>query len=523
MLRKKICSILSAVMIATTVFGTNVQVVGATVNTENSTIEIAAEQVVEDGIYKITNKALKEGTDNNSGIRGYIAEDSIVTVKDGKITVTMKYTDTETVRSTNAITINGETVNFVKNEDGSISFEVDSLDVLYSRIVVNITYYNEGLPEFVFPGKLHTVNFELLHEGELKEIEDDSVVSPETPEVNPETPEVQPDLGNGDSSEEVVEKTYTIKNQFKHENAIGQSMIEEYFGGTSKLEKVNDQYIVKLPINDPDNFLSNFKVLVNGKEVESKLTNARSATINLEFAVNSLSDSIKISVNVAPMQNRVVEFEMVLLEDTLEEVIVDTEEDNKEESDTNTSTGNGSSSTENNVNNSTGNEIEEETEVKETVTVKVYNVQNNVTHENSTGVDMARQYLNSNTEVKEINGKYYVTLTFTGTKFMQNHAIYVNGSKVSHNVVASSSDSISIRFVMSSLNDSISVQTYVVPMGRTVEFGVQLLLDTMTLVDEYTIEADELPETGAATSSAVAVALGLAAVGSGAVIRKKRK
>ena len=60
-------------------------------------------------------------------------------------------------------------------------------------------------------------------------------------------------------------------------------------------------------------------------------------------------------------------------------------------------------------------------------------------------------------------------------------------------------------------------------MARNVEFGVELLLDTMTLVNEYTIEADSLPETGAATSSALALSIGLMAIGSGVVLRKKVK
>ena len=40
---------------------------------------------------------------------------------------------------------------------------------------------------------------------------------------------------------------------------------------------------------------------------------------------------------------------------------------------------------------------------------------------------------------------------------MKNHAIYVNGSKVSHTVAAKSGDSISLRFKVSSLNDTIQV------------------------------------------------------------------
>ena len=55
--------------------------------------------------------------------------------------------------------------------------------------------------------------------------------------------------------------------------------------------------------------------------------------------------------------------------------------------------------------------VEEEKNVTEKVTVREYKVQNNVIHESETRVVMARKYLSSTSYVKEINGKYYVTLT----------------------------------------------------------------------------------------------------------------
>ena len=112
------------------------------------------------GIYKIANKALKVGSDSDSAIRNYIDTNSIVTVKDGRIIVTMKYNEygLETVKSTNSITVEGEDVELTKNEDGSISFDIESIDLLYTRINVNLTYHNENLPEAIFPGKLHTVD-----------------------------------------------------------------------------------------------------------------------------------------------------------------------------------------------------------------------------------------------------------------------------------------------------------------------------------------------------------------------------
>ena len=298
------------------------------------------------------------------------------------------------------------------------------------------------------------------------------------------------------------------------------TMARQYLNSTSKVEEVNGKYYVTMTFTGVE-YMNNHQIYVNGSKVDAEIVESTSSKIALRFAVESLSDSIKVGTYIIPM-GRTIDFDVKMLEDTLTLVDGNVEED-KEEDSTNNSTGNNSSSTNNSTSNSADNKVEEETNVKETVTVKVYNVQNNVTHHNATGVAMARKYLNSNTEVKEINGKYYVTLTFTGTEFMQNHEIYVNGSKVSHSIVSSTGDSVSIKFTIASLNDAISVKTYVVPMARDVEFGVELLLDTMTLVNEYTIEADSLPETGATTSSALALSMGLMAIGSGALLRKKVK
>ena len=56
---------------------------------------------------------------------------------------------------------------------------------------------------------------------------------------------------------------------------------------------------------------------------------------------------------------------------------------------------------------------------------KVYTIENQVYHENATGMAMARQYLNSTSKVEDINGKRYVTMTFTGVEYMNNQQIIV--------------------------------------------------------------------------------------------------
>lgn len=490
-----------------------------------------------DGKYIIANKTLKSGGDSQSGIRNYIDANSIVTVKDGKVTVTMKYNKDglETVKSTNSITIDGNEVAFVKNEDGSISFNVDSIDKLYTRVKINLTYFNEGLPEVVFPGKLHTVDVDLLHEGELSEYKenDSSTDSGNNGETNkPGNENNSGNAGNEDSNnggsntndsnnngsnsgttEVQGTKVYVGKNTVTHENEIGLNMARKTLSEDVKVEEVNGKTYVTLTFTSMGStMMSNHKIYVNGNEVNTTKT-VNNEIVSLKFEVGSLKDSIKVSAYVSMMGNN-VEFGVNILEDTLKLVtdgsanIGGTTSDSATSGNTNNNASSGAS------NSNTNNE-----EIKITKG-KLYSIQNSVTHENETGRSMARKYLNSTSKVEEIDGKYYVTLTFTGAAFMQNHEVYVNGKKV--NVTKSTSgDTTNVRFVLSSLSDSIKVKTFVVPMSRGVEFGVTLLEDTLTFIKEYTVET--LPQTGAPIGAGAVAGLGLMLTTAGTVLVRKRK
>lgn len=490
-----------------------------------------------DGKYIIVNKTLKSGGDSQSGIRNYIDANSIVTVKDGKVTVTMKYNKDglETVKSTNSITIDGNEVAFVKNEDGSISFNVDSIDKLYTRVKINLTYFNEGLPEAVFPGKLHTVDVDLLHEGELSEYKenDSSTDSGNNGETNkPGNENNSGNAGNEDSNnggsntndsnnngsnsgttEVQGTKVYVGKNTVTHENEIGLNMARKTLSEDVKVEEVNGKTYVTLTFTSMGStMMSNHKIYVNGNEVNTTKT-VNNEIVSLKFEVGSLKDSIKASAYVSMMGNN-VEFGVNILEDTLKLVTDGSANIGGTTSDSATS-----GNTNNNASSGVSNSNTNNEEIKITKG-KLYSIQNSVTHENETGRSMARKYLNSTSKVEEIDGKYYVTLTFTGAAFMQNHEVYVNGKKV--NVTKSTSgDTTNVRFVLSSLSDSIKVKTFVVPMSRGVEFGVTLLEDTLTFIKEYTVET--LPQTGAPIGAGAVAGLGLMLTTAGTVLVRKRK
>lgn len=496
-------------------------------NMDTLTLEEAFEEetgavVLGDGKYKASN-ITRYSTDSehgNSSARRAIESETLISVENGRTYLTITFSSMYSMLENISVSLDGKKLDIVEDSNArTVTFEVPSVDTEV-LLGMNIKGMNHPVDFYVINDMDTLAKISEETDNPAEDDKNDTAPEvPETPEVKPET---TPDSGNNGEGSETIPgtKVYTIENQVYHENATGMTMARQYLNSTSKVEEVNGKYYVTMTFTGVE-YMNNHQIYVNGSKVDAEIVESTSSKIALRFAVESLSDSIKVGTYVIPM-GRTIDFDVKMLEDTLTLVDGNVEED-KEEDSTNNSTGNNSSSTNNSTSNSADNKVEEETNVKETVTVKVYNVQNNVTHHNATGVAMARKYLNSNTEVKEINGKYYVTLTFTGTEFMQNHEIYVNGSKVSHSIVSSTGDSVSIKFTIASLNDAISVKTYVVPMARDVEFGVELLLDTMTLVNEYTIEADLLPETGATTSSALALSMGLMAIGSGALLRKKVK
>ena len=499
-------------------------------NMDTLTLEEAFEEetgavVLGDGKYKASN-ITRYSTDSehgNSSARRAIESETLISVENGRTYLTITFSSMYSMLENISVSLDGKKLDIVEDSNArTVTFEVPSVDTEV-LLGMNIKGMNHAVDFYVINDMDTLAKISEETDNPAEDDKNDTVPEvPETPEVKPET---TPDSGNnGEGSETIPEtKVYTIENQVYHENATGMTMARQYLNSTSKVEDINGKRYVTMTFTGVE-YMNNHQIYVNGNKVEAEVVESTSSKIALRFAVESLSDSIKVGTYVIPM-GRNIEFDVKLLEDTLTLVNGNIEEDKNKDNTNNQSTNNSSlvnNGTSSSNNNAT-NKVEEEKNVKENVKVKVYNVQNNVTHDNATGVAMARKYLNSNTEIKEINGKYYVTLTFTGTEFMQNHEIYVNGSKVSHSIVSSTGDSVSIKFTIASLNDAISVKTYVVPMARDVEFGVELLLDTMTLVNEYTIEADSLPETGATTSSALALSMGLMAIGSGALLRKKVK
>ena len=66
---------------------------------------------------------------------------------------------------------------------------------------------------------------------------------------------------------------------------------------------------------------------------------------------------------------------------------------------------------------------------------KRYTISNEVVSDSAMGRTMARKYLNETSIIEEIDGKFFATVTFTGTNSMGNFKFEVNGKTVEHSVV----------------------------------------------------------------------------------------
>ena len=117
----------------------------------------------------------------------------------------------------------------------------------------------------------------------------------------------------------------------------------------------------------------------------------------------------------------------------------------------------------------------------------LYNVKNDVYHEQELGMNMARTYLNQTMRVDaKTDGTYYYTVEFSGTEYMNKHRILVNGSQVSTTKKSNSSNgTIKLTFKVKSLSSKIKARIYVDAMGRDVEFQIIPDFSTAKCVQKY--------------------------------------
>lgn len=513
--------------------------------------ELSTEKVLKDGSYPAQNDVKYIGDGNaeigNNMARKVLAKDSVIKVKDGKINTTLTFTEgMYNMLEDFKVKVDGKSVQITENKtDRTISFDMPKVD---SKIEVSLMVTMMGR-EVSFATILDTQNVEYdevvvqapgeqqppvddsdsdnnesddnnssdnnTGSGDNNGSNDDKVESDGSNSGNGSTGTLKPDSSTNNQSGTIKNGTYTVKNNVEYVGTgnaeLGNSMARKVLGEYSKIVAKDGKITATLNFTeDQYDFIENFRVKVDGKDVKVTVDKSNRT---ISFEMPSIDSEVLVTINVSIM-GRDVSFKTTFDKSTL--VFGDNTANN----------GNGSS---NNTNNSTDNSTTADSEsnkVESTVKKgKLYTIKNTVSHSSQTGKEMARKYLNSTSKVEIIDGQTYVTLTFTGSSFMKNHAIYVNGSKVSHTVVAKSGDSISLRFKVSDLSDSIKVGLYVIPMSRNIEFGVTLLEDTLTFVKDFDLNEDgTLPQTGSLIDSNIAIGAGSAMMAVAGILgRRKRK
>lgn len=170
----------------------------------------------------------------------------------------------------------------------------------------------------------------------------------------------------------------------------------------------------------------------------------------------------------------------------------------------------------------------------------LYNIKNDVYHEQEIGMSMARTYLDETMQLEVVgDGTYNYIVGFSGTEYMNNHRITVDGKSVDIETVEEGASTIKLKFTVDSLDSKIQTQIYVDAMERDVEFDIIPNFDTLELVEKYEVEekeeeveaintedkSDNTEETKESKSSTPVIIAGVAAVVviAGAVVFAKKK
>ena len=467
---------------------------------------------------------LKHDTeDKDSSANSYLKE-SYLKIENGKRYMVLVLSSGKMMKSV-VPSINGESVEYTNDLDGdtrTISFEIKSLqdDIrinfqinpfgnfvvnancrVKSEIVTGSTDKEDKDDTVTGPTqKPETPDNSDKEDKEDKEDKDDNTSDKEDKEDKDDTvtgPTQKPETPDNDNKEDNKEEDkedssnstykngyYQVKNIVILDNEVGYSMVRGLLNETSNLEIRDGKYYLTFEMGQ-SSLMKDIVIKANSKELKYTKKNVGNDTIRITVEIPSLSSKLNISTYVT-MMGKNVDFDLKLNQSTLK-FVSSNEEGQLPGNNNNAGNNNGSNDSNNDSN--TGNDNNAGGNITETVKGKLYTIKNEVIHENQTGKEMARKYLNSTSKIEEINGELYLTLTFTGTDLMNNHKFYVNGKSVSY-TSSTSGNSKSYRFKINSLNDDIKVSAFIVPMSRNVEFGVKLLKDTYTFVKDFDASND---------------------------------
>lgn len=124
----------------------------------------------------------------------------------------------------------------------------------------------------------------------------------------------------------------------------------------------------------------------------------------------------------------------------------------------------------------------------------IYEVQNDVYHESETGMAMSRSYLLPSMSVEVTKEHIIYTIGFSGSDYMENYRMKVNGEEVLVEIVEESNEegTVKLKVEVDKVDADMDALIYVGPMERDVEFKVIPKMETLTLVEAIE-EVEEIP------------------------------
>ena len=124
----------------------------------------------------------------------------------------------------------------------------------------------------------------------------------------------------------------------------------------------------------------------------------------------------------------------------------------------------------------------------------IYEVENDVYHESETGMAMSRTYLLPSMSVEVTKDHIIYTIGFSGSDYMENYRMKVNGGEVPVELVEENNEdgTVKLKVEVDKVDADMDALIYVGPMERDVEFKVIPRMETLTLIEAIE-EVEEMP------------------------------
>ena len=124
----------------------------------------------------------------------------------------------------------------------------------------------------------------------------------------------------------------------------------------------------------------------------------------------------------------------------------------------------------------------------------IYEVENDVYHESETGMAMSRSYLLPTMEVEVTKDGIVYTIGFSGSEYMENHRMLVNGEEVAIEVLEEQLEEgiVKLKVNVDKVEADMDALIYIGPMGRDVQFKVIPKMETLTLIEAIEEETEEV-------------------------------